>query len=812
MRKKEKILADLETKTKTIAEAKKAPSTKKSKSRKQKQGRSTKRKTTKRKKSLKKGKSKRKKSTRKKRARKRSEKKKTNNVRSKPPGADTASNCSASNGRLKPDVSKYGETNSGCPSYTFRDGECCKIDVDKLQANFDTIHGKKELVNIVKAISIDPHVTKTDKDAMIEYLKSQSTGFKDVIGSIKWESRKELGFVSKLVHNFIDTFTKRILPILTAAATFIKDTFALILQSATKRYEDEQDKKTKNKKQGSGVWNKVASYGGVAAAAAGIGLAATGAGIPLALAGSGIGAITGGIAGYVGPLKIISTLFSVMKKGFMTAYEGLKYVVMVFFRDPHTLLWITSTILAIKRSVCGELGVILKNPALRERYLGSGGSSAFKSMLSSIKPDLADASIIYAGRTGIEKAVETTSSVGKIGYAAVGIAKIENAVDAADKDKGSESDVVTWIADKIADTLGNSVTASLGTIASALKLNQDNFKSFISVAGESIRYACLSTLYTTSMMETFKNLMNIFSFKDCDLAYRKRKIEMVKQVLINEDLSLLEEFKSMGLLTERSLSVSDETKSTVKYTAAGLAGFGVGYAAISSYLAVGATTLGTAAATAGTVAATAGTVAATAGTVATAGAVALTAVAGGALVAGGVIVALYLASNYILSSILKDPKNQSVAERTKAMRLETKTRLDRNKVDMRLKLEEFQANTSVWKYNWKQGAAGSRAMETYFDAQVKTKATIDYLMVADGFVEYQSLYDGSKGDIKYVLSLAETDRTERQKQRVSVFNKLKKNFEILRDKLKIMYTLYSEEGVLHTELVSLSQEVFSDES
>lgn len=411
--------------------------------------------------------------------------------RKKQPG----SKCSAKAGSFKPNESLYGTSNSGCPAYATRLGNCCVIDTDKFR---NAANMKQMLMDIISQIRSDDNLSEEDKNDLISYTTSRYESFDEQMSNIGIATKTEENFLIDTIRNSLNSIVRAISIVVTPLWNFLEKHISNAIKSAQminnnkknkKNSKDTDNKNDSDKSYASRFKNSITSvYNKAPTVVSGISGAAVGAATGFfkgGYTGAAAGALAGGTIAVLGPIKLIAWMFEKIKNNIWPVAMGVKNIVSTFIRDPGIIAEYTSTLLAIKRWICAEVGTYLKNPVLRSMYSEKGGTNMFNSALE----------------TGLEHKAKMET-----------IKKVKNSAGSV---TGKVSKVIcTGAGGLVGGPLGSSLGAGLGDmIGSAMSKGME------------------AAIYKGNLEETYNNVMAIFSFDDCEAAYRTKRLSMFQKIL-----------------------------------------------------------------------------------------------------------------------------------------------------------------------------------------------------------------------------------------------------------------------------------------
>jgi len=422
-----------------------------------------------------------------KRARKRSKSKNNrvpNTKRAKTPGAAKRGKCSSKNGRFPADdTNKEWETNNGCPKYAFRTGNCCRVDVKSFK---DAVKMNSHVSELTREINNDPNLNATKKTELVLYIKQRTDSLGEMVENIGIATEVERNFILDVIKNTVDRLTRYFTTILAPVWNTVKKHFSRVLDYLDKKTQSMQKIYKSNKKLSGTVTGAV-------------GGAALSFGFGLGWAGTALATAVGGAVGFVGLLKIMRYIFEKIMNNTWPLVEGISKLVKTFLKDPQVIYEYSIWILSLKRFICAELGVLLKNKVLYEMYIAKGGLGPVSRAMQ------AAGTAKYKSFT-VEKAF---SSIGTL---------------TADSVK------------TVASSVGAAVGYTAGNMSSGLQLAS----KFGGTAASVINAGMFATLYKGTLTGTYNNIMMLFSFDDCENAYNEQRSYMYQEILSKDLYELVQ--------------------------------------------------------------------------------------------------------------------------------------------------------------------------------------------------------------------------------------------------------------------------------
>lgn len=594
------------------------------------------------------------------------------------------SSCNTLKGFITPNVTKHGIINEGCPPFMKRDEmtRCCIFDMKHIR---NKLGMKQKMDELLTMISQDKTLDNEEKNGLYVYLRTGDNQFDlDMSIELKNQNRGVMNWLVDMVKSFFSNIVNMASAMGSAVMLFFNDILASMI-SITNKGSSELDKEKSHN-----FLSRVASVG-AGAVAGGTAAALSGGGLTSILTATAVG----GAVGYIGPFRILSMAYNFAKEYLLPLYETIEYVVRKFTADIHIITATFKVFLGIKRSLCSNLGVLIKNRQLMLDYL------AKKNILS------------------------------------VSSLVVDDAIDEA-----KEATVVALIRHKSGDLAQTVVegTVEIGgsIVQSKVATNlTEPIKQVSNIAGQAAKDAIDLTLLKNSISDTYQYVMMIFDLEDCEMHYTNRKMDLFESILRKEVSDFLDE-----LIKKKELSITLKLKDELEKTEAQkkkeqeereqykkqvaksttAAGVGTFLGGLVGY--------GAAATTGGAVVTNTALALGASATVAAAAPVVV-----GALAVGALFGILTYANTGKAGEIAwGGDKVETVAERKERYFNESKEKLDVMQKKLNSKMNDFYKNNEYHDYRWKDDSDNNKSSpkHEFFRKMHKVDVTMDLLQTFKG--------------------------------------------------------------------------------
>lgn len=573
-------------------------------------------------------------------------------------------NCNALKGFISPDVETRGDINDGCPYFMKKDihSKCCIFDMKHIRQKLGM---RQKLTELHDMINNDNSLDDIEKNNLYIYLRTGNHKFDfEMSIELKNENHGVMDWLVRMVENFFKNIIQTASALGTAIMLFLEDILGALISISDDKTSDRSKEKNMN-------FLKTIASTGAGALTGGVSAALAGGNVTGILS----GAVAGGVVGYLGPLRILKVAYNFAKNYIIPVFDSVQYIVRKFTADIHIITATLKVFLSIKRSLCSNLGILLKNKQLMIDYLAQKNILSVSSLI-------------------VEDTFNETSEAATIA-------------------------VIRHKAGDVAENVMSSTVNMVGNIIPAFKSSPETVKQAANIVGDSARNAINVTMLKNSIKDTYQYVLMIFDVEDCEMHYTNRKLELFESIMRKEISVILENLTKENKIrvTPKQLEQQSKTEEQKQKEAnekkrrknqatatlgAAYTGFGLG--ALAGY--------GTALATA------------------TAG-VALTPVIVGSVIGGAILGgAMYLSYNQTVNKAIYGDKVESVEERRKRYYNEAKDLLHKINNHLTQNLNDFYENNEYTTFEWLDKTDESKI--SFFNKVKKVNVTMHILHTLKG--------------------------------------------------------------------------------